>query len=173
MSYDFGGGFTVAGGISSTTTDIMGKIGDDTIGIEAAYTADNYGVSLGYSSAEATSTTDAFQYATSYWGLNAYYAPEGGLPTVSVGIESEDQQLTTDTKTGYFVGLSFPEVGPGSVDIGLGSAANYAETDTEYFIYEASYAYPVNDSVTLTPGVYIREGTTDQTGIVLKTSFSF
>ena len=69
--------------------------------------------------------------------------------------------------------MSFPEVGPGSVDIGLGTAANYAETDTEYFIYEASYAYPVNDSVTLTPGVYIREGTTDQTGIVLKTSFSF
>ena len=174
MSYAFDGGFSIAGGVSSTPTDIIGKIGDDVIGLEAAYTADNYGVSVGYSSAEATSTSDDFQYQTTYFGLNAYYSPEAeSLPTISVGIESEDAQLTTSTKTGYFVGLSFPEVGPGSVDLGLGTAANYADTDTEYYIYEASYAYPVNDSMTLTPGIYIREGTTDQTGFVVKTSFSF
>ena len=174
MSYAFDGGFSFAGGISSTPTDIMGKIGDDSFGVEAAYSADNYGVAVAYSMAEATATTGTkVQGETTYWGVNAYYTPESaGFPTISVGVESEDPE-SGSTKTGFFTGLSFPEVGPGTFDIGLGTAANYADTDTEYYIYEASYAYPVNDSMTLTPGVYIREGTTDQTGFVVKTSFSF
>ena len=33
--------------------------------------------------------------------------------------------------------------------------------------------YPLNDGVTITPGIYIIEGTTDVTGVALKTSFSF
>jgi len=44
---------------------------------------------------------------------------------------------------------------------------------TEYYTYEASYAYPINDGVTITPGVYIVEGETDVTGVAVKTSFSF
>ena len=174
MSYAFDGGFSIAGGISSTPTDIMGKIGDDSFGVEAAYSADNYGVAVGYSMSEATPTTGTkVQGETTYWGVNAYYTPESaGFPTISVGVESEDPE-SGSTKSGFFTGLSFPEVGPGTFDIGLGTAANYADTDTEYYIYEASYAYPVNDSMTLTPGIYIREGTTDQTGFVVKTSFSF
>ena len=43
--------------------------------------------------------------------------------------------------------------------------------------YEAFYAYPVNDSMTITPAVYLLEnsGTSeeDETGVVVKTSFSF
>ena len=42
--------------------------------------------------------------------------------------------------------------------------------------YEASYAYPVNDGLTVTPGVFIEEtasGSDDLTGIAVKTSFSF
>ncbi len=55
----------------------------------------------------------------------------------------------------------------------MGTTGNFAEGDTEYYIYEASYAYPVNDFMTITPGVYIKEDTTDQTGFAVKTSFSF
>ena len=55
----------------------------------------------------------------------------------------------------------------------MGTTGNFADADTEYYIYEASYAYPLNDSMTITPGVYIREGETDQTGFAVKTSFSF
>jgi len=43
-------------------------------------------------------------------------------------------------------------------------------------VYEASYSYPVNDSMTITPGIFIEEsvGTADDlTGIAVKTSFSF
>ena len=72
------------------------------------------------------------------------------------------------------VGLSFAEVGPGSFDIGMGTTGNFKDADTEYYIYEASYAYPVNDSMTITPGVYVREQDgDDQTGLAVKTSFSF
>ena len=42
--------------------------------------------------------------------------------------------------------------------------------------YEASYSYPVNDGLTITPGVFIEEkatGTDDLTGIFVKSSFTF
>ena len=43
-------------------------------------------------------------------------------------------------------------------------------------MYEAFYSYPVNDGMTITPLVYIKEmsgTTTDETGVMVKTSFSF
>ena len=55
----------------------------------------------------------------------------------------------------------------------MGKTANFKDGATEYYTYEASYAYPLNDGVTITPGIYIIEGTTDETGVALKTSFSF
>ena len=50
-------------------------------------------------------------------------------------------------------------------------------TITEAMMYEAYYSYPVNDGMTITPLVYIKEDTDtlnpDETGIMVKTSFSF
>jgi len=158
MSYAFDSGFSLAGGISSTPTSILTEEGADVYGIEAAYTGDSYGVAVAYSDAEGTTG----------WGINGMYAFD--FATISAGVESVDSGTTAE---GFFVGLSFPEVGAGSLDIGMGTTGNFADGDTEYYIYEASYAYPVNDGVTITPGIYIREGTTDQTGFAVKTSFSF
>ena len=158
VSYAFDSGFSLAGGVSSTPTALLTEEGSDTFGIEAAYTADSYGLALAYADAE----------STTYWGLNGTYAFD--FATLSAGLESQDDGTEA---TGFFVGLSFAEVGAGSLDIGMGTTGNFADADTEYYIYEASYAYPVNDSMTITPGVYIREGTTDQTGFGVKTSFSF
>ena len=158
-SYAFDSGFTLAGGISSDPDKVLTNEGTDIYGIEAAYTADSYGVAVAYSDNE----------SSTFWGVNGTYAFD--FATVSAGIESEDTGSTT--KEGFFVGLSFPEVGAGSLDIGMGTTANFADSDTEYFVYEASYAYPVNDGMTITPGVYIREGSTDETGVAVKTSFSF
>jgi len=159
VSYAFDSGFSLAGGVSSTPTSILTAEGTDTFGLEAAYTADSYGVAVAYSDNE----------SSTFWGINGMYAFD--FATLSVGVESEDTGSTT--KEGYFVGLSFPEVGTGSFDIGMGTTGNFADSDTEYYIYEASYAYPVNDGMTITPGIYIREGETDQTGFAVKTSFSF
>ncbi len=157
MSYAFDSGFSLAGGISSPTAEILTE-GDDVFGIEAAYSADSYGVAVAYSDAETTTG----------WGINGYYAFDA--VTLSVGIESVDDGTTAD---GFFVGLSFPEVGAGSLDIGMGTTGNFADGVPEYYTYEASYAYPLNDGMTITPGIYIVEGATDVTGVALKTSFSF
>jgi len=158
MSYAFDSGFSLAGGVSSTPTSILTEEGADVYGIEAAYTADSYGVAVAYSDAEGTTG----------WGINGMYAFD--FATISAGVESVDSGTTAE---GFFVGLSFPEVGPGSFDIGMGTTGNFSSSDTEYYMYEASYSYPVNDGMTITPGVYIKEGTTDQTGFGVKTSFSF
>ena len=158
MSYAFDSGFSLAGGISSPTSTILTEEGSDVYGLEAAYTADSWGVAVAYSDSEGTTG----------WGINGMYAFD--FATISAGIESVDSGTTAE---GFFVGLSFPEVGAGSFDIGMGSTANFADGDTEYYTYEASYAYPINDGVTITPGVYIVEGETDVTGVAVKTSFSF
>ena len=158
MSYAFDSGFSLAGGVSSETGSILTEEGTDIYGIEAAYSADSYGVSVAYADAETTTA----------WGVNGYYAFDA--VTLSAGVESVDDGATAE---GFFVGLSFPEVGAGSLDIGMGTTGNFKDGDTEYYTYEASYAYPLNDGVTITPGIYIIEGTTDVTGVALKTSFSF
>jgi len=173
MSYAFDSGFSLAGGVSSPESEILGEgyvskttddddvvtLGSDVYGIEAAYTADSYGVSVAYSDNE----------SSTFWGVNGMYAFD--FATLSAGYESEDPDGVT--KSGFFVGLSFPEVGAGSFDIGMGTSANYTSAETEYYTYEASYAYPINDGMTITPGVFIKEGETDATGFAVKTSFSF
>ena len=172
MSYAFDSGFSLAAGVSSPASEILGAgtisqttddegvvtLGSDVYGIEAAYSADSYGVAVAYSDAEGTTG----------WGVNGYYAFDA--VTLSAGLESVDDGATAE---GFFVGLSFPEVGAGSLDVGFGTTGNFADGDPEYYTYEASYAYPLNDGVTITPGVYIVEGPTDVTGVALKTSFSF
>ena len=166
VSYAFDSGFSLAGGVSSTQVTgspatnpgIFTEEGADVFGIEAAYTGDSYGVSVAYADDEGTTA----------WGINGTYAFD--FATLSAGVESVDDGATAE---GFFVGLSFAEVGPGSLDIGMGTTGNFADGDTEYYIYEASYAYPLNDGVTITPGVYIVEGETDVTGVAVKTSFSF
>jgi len=166
MSYAFDSGFSLAGGISSTPSGIM-TTADDAYGIEAAYTADSWGVSVAYAADDNAGVAE-----TTYWGVNANYSFD--IADLSVGYETEETSGTS--KSGYFVGATFPEVGPGSVSIGAATAANYLDTATTYYVYEASYSYPVNDGLTVTPGVFIEEtasGSDDLTGIFVKSSFSF
>ena len=43
-------------------------------------------------------------------------------------------------------------------------------------MYEAFYSYDINDGMTITPLIYVKEtvaGTDDKTGVMVKTSFSF
>jgi len=84
MSYAFDSGFTLAGGISSTPTGVLAKVEDDAFGLEAAYTADSYGIAVAYSDVEGT--TDA-----TFWGVNGMYAFD--FATISAGVESEDPVL--------------------------------------------------------------------------------
>ena len=166
IGYTFDSGFSLAGGVSSQETKIMTKEGIDLYGIEAAYSADTYGVAVAY-----TSSDNGTSAETTYWGINSFY--DFALASISVGVETEE--TSGADKSGYFVGLTFPEVGPGSVSLGLGTQANYADDAEELLTYEASYSYPINDGMTVTPGVYIKDASSgdDYTCLIVKTSFSF
>ena len=170
-SYDFGNGFTIAGGVSSAGGDQVGLLTNqskDVYGFQAAYNTDSLGVSLSYALTETSTTAD-----TAFFGVNAYYSLDGG-PSLSIGFESEDPDATAE-ETGYFIGLTWDEFGPGSFSIGMSTQENYTDAQTELYQYEASYSYAVNDGMTITPGVFIKEiaNADDQTGVIVKTSFSF
>jgi len=158
VAYDFGNGFTMAGGLSGGPGNLglLTEQDASTIGLEAAYTADTYGVSVAFTDDE----------TVTYWTVNAMLAPEG-YPSLSVGYETDDSDADA-----IFAGITFEEVGPGSVSVGIASTA----TDTnDLYQYELSYSYPVNDGMTITPGVFVTEvaDEEDDTGFVVKTSFSF
>ena len=163
MSYAFDSGFSLAGGVSSEPTEILTEEGQDGFGIEAAYSADSWGVAVAYSDIDDLAT---------FWGVNGMYAFD--FATISGGVESQNPD-DGDTGTGFFVGLSFPEVGEGSLDLSVGTLGNYTDDEEEEYGYEASYAYPLNDGMTITPGIayYAEDGEDGVTVFAVKTSFSF
>ena len=181
-SYDFGNGFSAAVGYQSNTTEtagIMTEESKDSYALNGAYTGSNYGVSVTYASLEdgvlSTSKEDT------YTAFNGYYTPDGeGLPSISVGYEVGDDAsaaTTADEITSFFVGLQWDEAfGPGSFGLAAGHSSTI-ESNDEAYMYEAYYAYPVNDGMTITPVIYTKEnittGVDDTTGILVKTSFSF
>ena len=179
-SYAFDSGLSIAAGITSTTatTDgttvtspgILTAEGTDAIALEAAYAADSFGLAVAYVSVDGGTGVEA-----SGWGINGSYTfDDTSLPSISVGYETIDDNVAT--ANGYFVGLTWSEVGPGSVSVAAATDGNFADGTTELMTYEASYSYPVNDSLTITPGVFISEtgaATDDLTGILVKSSFSF
>tara|TARA_B100001248_G_scaffold184891_1_gene141011 strand:- start:181 stop:1350 length:1170 start_codon:yes stop_codon:yes gene_type:complete len=181
-SYDFGNGFTAAVGYAGATEDtgIMTEETLDAYGLNAAYTGDNYGLSATYGVIESTTGSPAVldDNEDSYLALNAYYTPEGNLPSVSVGYEIGDDGSKTSLEeiTSFFLGLQWDEVGPGSAGLAMGHSGTIEGAEEEY-MYEAYYSYPVNDGMTITPVVYIKESATsgqdDATGVMVKTSFSF
>jgi len=176
-SYDFGDGFTAAfgyEGAGDTTSGIMTKESSDTYGLQVSYEDEDgqFGASLAYANAD-TSTTD-----TVYWGLNAYWTPEdtGAVPSISVGYELGNPDNSTTDTSHWFVGFQWDEIGSGTLGAALGTKAHTADNATEYLMYEAFYSYPINDGMTVTPVIFIKEnaaGTEDETGVIVKTSFSF
>ena len=177
-SYDFGSGFAAAvgyaAGESDMATGLMSKETLDAYGLNASYTADSYGLSLTYGLVETSSTEE-----DTFTAINAYYAPEG-FPSISVGYEIGDDGSAVDASdelTSFFVGLTFDEVGAGSAGIALGTKTPTVEGTSEQYMYEAYYSYPINDGMTITPLVFIKENSStavqDETGLMVKTSFSF
>ena len=180
-SYEFGSGWSAAVGYAGENGSVMTDEGQDAYGINAAYTGDNYGVSLTIGvldslNADATPVLDGF--SDNYTAINGYFTPEG-LPSISVGYEvGEDASLATDDElTSFFVGLTWDEVGPGSAGIAMGTKTPTVEGTDDQYMYEAYYSYPINDGMTITPLIFVKEhsaaNTDDETGLMVKTSFSF
>jgi len=171
-AYDFGNGITAAVGYAGPETGIMTEESADAYGANVAYTGDNYGVSFTYGVLESGVNENT------YGALNGYYSFENGL-NISAGYELGDlggEAATSDESTNYFFGVN-GEVGPGELGAALGTSGGQQEGTDEELMYEAYYSYPVNDGMTITPLIYLKEqataGTPDQTGVMVKTSFSF
>ena len=171
-AYDFGNGLTAAVGYAGPESGIMTDESADAYGANLAYTADSYGVSFTYGVLEVGANENT------YAALNGYYSFENGM-NISVGYEAGDiggAAATADESTNYFVGIN-GEVGPGELGVALGTSGGQVEGQDEELMYEAYYSYPVNDGMTITPLIYLKEqattGTPDQTGVMVKTSFSF
>ena len=180
-SYDFGNGISAAVGYAGNEAGLATLEQADAFGVNAAYTADSYGFSVTYGvvdNAMVVATDDNNGYtANKYTALNAFYTPDG-LPSISVGYEFGDlggATDATDETSSFFVGVS-GEVGPGEAGFALGYSDNIEDTDEEY-MYEVYYSYPINDGMTVTPLFYTKENSTtgvdDETGMMVKTSFSF
>ena len=178
-AYDFGNGFSTAAGAQFTETGIGTEETNDSVAVNLAYSADSYGVSL------TIADTGADGLQGTYTALNGYYSFGSGL-NISAGYETGDLDDPVDTKDeteAYFVGIN-GEVGPGELGAAMGTYGAMRETGAaganyipERLMYEAYYAYPVNDGMTITPLIYTVEGEdaadSDETGIMVKTSFSF
>ena len=176
-SYDFGNGLTAAFGAQTEAGADAGAFTEeslDSFALNGAYTGDNYGISLTDASVENAALTDE----NAFTALNAYYTPEGSLPSISVGYEIGDiggAAAGADEQASFMVGLTWDEVGPGSAGVALGHS-NTNESGDELYQYEAYYEYPVNDSMTITPLIYTLDAAgdaDDTTGMMVKTSFSF
>ena len=181
-SYEFGDGFAFAVGYTgagSSTNGLMTRESDDTFGGQLAYTADSYGASITYANVENFSGNND----RNFYGLNGYFTPvdTGVIPSISVGYEIGEAQGLRET-TQWFVGLQWDEAGPGTFGTAMGSIGSYMGPTTNYpdderLMYEAFYSYDLNDGMTITPLIFVKEvltaGREDETGVMVKTSFSF
>ena len=180
-AYDFENNWTAAVGYAGPETDIMTREGVDAFGANLAYSADNYGVSVTYGSVDSATTAGGSTpdgEVDSYTAFNGYYTFDSGL-SVSAGYEFGDiggAAATADESINYFAGISFP-AGEGELGAAFGTSGGQIEGQDEELMYEAYYSYPVNDGMTITPLVFVKEkaaaGNPDQTGVMVKTSFSF
>ena len=174
-SYDFDNGFTTAVGAQFVETGIATKGNADSWAANLAYTTDSYGASITYAMVEVGTGNDTFT------ALNGYYSFDNGL-NISAGYEIGDldgHAAAADETEAYFIGVN-GEVGPGELGAAVGTYGKMTEASSvmpERLMYEAYYSYAVNDGMTITPLIYTVEadGTTDkdETGVMVKTSFSF
>ena len=182
-AYDFGNGLTAAIGYAGEEADVANEEGRDGYGLNLAYTADSYGLSFTYGVLEddnAPGVQDNMGTDVAY-ALNAYFTPDSdGLPSISVGYEyGEDDSAAAavDSYTNLFAGLAWDEVGPGTLGLAMGTRVNTVEDTDAQYQYEAFYDYPINDGMTITPVIFVKDvstaGTDDTTGVMVRTSFSF
>ncbi len=181
-AYDFDNGFSTAVGFQFDETGIATDESADSYAFNAAYTGDSYGVSVTYATVEDGVDNDT------YTAFNGYYSFDNGL-NISAGYELGDLDNETgvqDETQAYFVGIN-GEVGPGELGAALGTVGVMTEASNkipERMMYEIYYSYAVNDGMTITPLIYTKEageivngtavaGDLDETGIMVKTSFSF
>ena len=186
------GGLGISADSGETTRGMFTKEGDDMYGVALGYETETYGFTVAYSMKEKTDlesgddktvsgykasfdATDP-QTDTTYYGLVGYYSPESVPVTFSGGVELTDVEGTDTDKTQWTVGVS-TELGEGTLSANLGTNGAIADNAAEEMAYDLSYEYPINDSTSITPFVYIVEekaaNKDDAVGLGTFVSFSF
>ena len=185
-SFDFGNGFAAAiayEGQGMGTKGIFTDAGVDAYGAQVSYTGESYGISLSWANIENhndDNDLDADQGQTQSRAINAFFAPDlSNFPTISAGFEiNHDDSATSseDESSHYFLGLQWDEIGNGTLGAAIGSKAPYLENADALTMYEVFYSYNYADGITITPLIFNKDNggsESDETGIVLKTEFSF
>ncbi len=182
-SYDFGNGFVAGFGATgaegSTSDGIFTEESVDGYAAQVAYAGDSFGAALSYSnldSDDATGTLIGVTQDTTVWGLNGYYTIDKYyLDAINLGYETADPETGEDT-INWFAGLTSAEIGPGTINLGIGSSTHLLHDAEETLIQEISYGWDVSDSQSMTVGVFAQEqsgGMNDYHGVALSTTFSF
>jgi hypothetical protein len=192
-STEFGDGWELGFGISAdsgeTTRGMFTEEGDDYYGVAVGYETDTYGFTVAYSMKEKTDLgsgveetggdkwdpTDT-QTDSTYWGVVAYYSPESSPLTISGGYELTDPDTAgAKDKSQWALGIS-TDLGEGTLSANYGTNGAITDGNEEIYAYDLSYEYPINDSMSVTPFVYVAETTgtaDDTTGFGASVSFSF
>ena len=174
-----------AGNGATAGKGLMTDEGADAWGANVAYLKDTYGVSATYAYVENAPIKDFVSYSDGSIAFNGYYAPEG-FPSISAGYEYVNvgsQDSSYDKKESVFVGLQFDDIFSGSAGVAFGTQGSILEGDKWAYMTEVYYSYPLNDGMTITPLVYFKDATSatgtarntdkEETGVMVKTSFSF
>ena len=185
-SFDFENGFTAAIGYEgqgSTSSGFVSDQGTDAYGAQVAYNGDSFGVSLSWANIDKAYDSTALagpNGATQSVGVNAYYSPGlANFPSISAGLESNHDDsvagTANDQTSHYFIGLQWDELGNGTFGAALGSKEPYAENADASTMYEIFYSYNYADGITITPLLYSKDNgsASDETGVIVKTQFSF
>ena len=187
-SFDFGNGFTAGvayEGQGMGTKGMLSDEGTDGYGAQVSYTGDSFGLSLSWANIENhdddnENALDSDHGQTQSRGINAFFAPDlANFPTISAGFEinhDDSASSSVDESTHYFLGLQWDELGNGTLGAAIGSKTPYLENADALSMYEVFYSYNYADGITITPLIYSKDNggsETDETGVVLKTEFSF
>ncbi len=193
VNFDIGSGFSAALGYEGQggqTTGLMSKTSTDAVGAQIAYAGDSFGVSLSYANIENHTAANTIienhvqgsgEGYTQSTGLNAYFNPElANFPSISVGFErNHDDSVSgtaSDETSHYFIGIQWDEFLDGTLGAAIGSKEPYNENADSLTMYEVFYSYNYADGITITPLIYSKDNsgsTADETGVILKSTFSF
>jgi len=149
--------------------------GNDVTTLTLGYNGEGFGGGLVIASNDGDRNTEGYDT----FGAGVYYSPESLPATISVAYDTQDPEGSgagNEDRTDFFVGIDY-EVGPGSLAVAWNSTDVDDNSDnTDQTGFEVSYSYAVNDNVVITPGIFTVEendGTNDDSGVVLETTFSF
>ena len=191
-SFDLGSGFTAAFAYEGQGNQkgLFTRQNTDAIGGQLAYTGDSFGASVSWANIENHNSSNARNIRivdgsgkgqTQSIGFNAYFAPDlPNFPSISAGLETNHDDFVSGTSSDqtshYFVGIQWDELGDGSLGAAIGSKEPYNENADSLTMYEVFYSYNYADGITLTPIIYSKDNsgsTADETGVILKSTFSF